>query len=299
MIYTVQQIKEKLILTALDMESQKLGAKRDVIRFDSAEYYQPFAEFFPTNEDRYTRALTDLCDLSDEAYKRNAPKIAEFYAFCPGRVAVHILRLSVYFGVQLEKIPMLLKDLFLRAFEMRGSSEFLKHEAGNRLDRSCSELLKEIAANPEENRDQPHFQNKEAVRAGLKGFISLDEVTDVAIACLYEDCARYKLADKCPAYIKAAFLYDHLVGPNAWELFLSRRSPEQARRDGSALRAVGFERIPDLLDELSAVIESRERSPKERNQICTHLQNKYRKQIEEAISVEADTVDRFLHDRIG
>ena len=132
----------------------------------------------------------------------------------------------------------------------------------------------------------------------------LHEVTNIHFAVLYEQCYRYQCVKQCPGYIKdalkAANLYDRLVGPGAWELYLSQRSQHSIRKDIALLRKVGFEEIPGLLEELLSGMEEAAFQTKEKK--CTFVKRmlcKNRKRMEESMQAESRTVDTFLQGNIS
>lgn len=297
----VQEMKNKLIMQILDFEKMQVGrAKRKCIQYNAPEYYHVFEAFYVNNERNFIQALLDLRNLSDESYKTFVAKIAQISYYCSLRILVHILRLSLYFNVRTTEIPAELKALFVQSIVLQCDKDYSIAHQGFLAFHSCCALFDSVA-NPSTGKPQLYYHERPVL--DFTDFILLHEVTNKPFAVLYEKCYRYKNVKQCPVYIKdalkAANLYDHLVGPLAWDLYLSKRSTQSIYKDISLLRKVGFDRIPCLLEELVSSVEEATFQTKEKKcSFVKRMLRKNQKRIEGSMQAESGTVDTFLRSKI-
>ena len=296
-------VKKAILELAIEMDLQQIGrTKLKAIQLHSPEYYYPFEKLYQQNKDTFEQALLEMRSCSDSIYNECSNEIREIRYYCPERIVIHILRLSIYFNVAENDIPLILKALFVKSFQGQESRNFEELHTSYLLARACFDFLEWMAKREDQNFRMTYTPRN--ISVSFSNFITLPEIINVHFASLYEACSRYKYVRKCPNYIRsalnAAFIYDRLTGPIAWETYLSNRSVKSIHRDISILRSVGFLLVPNLIETLLSDIEQKAFQPKEkRMRFCQQTANKTQEAIKNCMETERDIINRFLCSKVA
>ncbi len=235
----------------------------------SAEYYAPFEKLYENDRENFCSALTEL---------REDGKT-------DGKILLHAMRISAYFGLNTETLAAELRSFYARAIDLTRSEDLWKSREGFFLVLAADELLKSLAGG-EECR---YFEN----------FISLEEVTDIQTAGLYDLCAELCLVKPTPKYIKDALrasrIIDGLYGTVPWQYYLEHTSLAKIGRDAEIFKKVGFEKIPQMLcDILAKMSDANFASRKEKSRFCEKICLKNKSYIKKIMEEEKNIIEKYI-----
>jgi len=190
------------------------------------------------------QALLDLKDENDPLYVTLQDKLTFIDYFCKEIVIANTLKLRLYFNVNTYEIPHDLKKIFYKSFEMQNSSNSNMFLTGFILSNLCYEVLDTLIS-----KDLIIFDN----------LITIDEVSDLYTALLYEYLYKRKCIKKCPTYIKdickLSYINDKLVSVEGWIIYFSKKSLSSIKKDIELLRNYRFDDFAIVLDKICKSIE--------------------------------------------
>ena len=245
-------LKTQMITLLLTVEQGQIGTARKQamgIAIGSPEYYGLFRPMYESDP-LFAKAIGQLCDPCDEIYAEFRDAFAKLYHFTSERIAIHSIRLCLYFRIDTALCAPRLKSILFAAIAGQEATEFVRADSAARVFGAGYDLLRASLASP----DAPNaFTDLDggSVRELFGEFITEDEVTDSATAMVFELCHRRA----CPAYIakvvKALNVYDRLYGIG-WQTFVGKHSAKSTQTALQLLCELGFEELVALLRQAMA-----------------------------------------------
>lgn len=300
---TCIELKKSIILEIIRSEKQISVLGRLSLELNTPEYYRPFEVLYTENRALFKRALRELASLQDETYNSLIAEMEELKDYYWEKILIHILLLFVYFDIETESVPALLKQLLNSTVRKIESNSWKESARALGLFSVISWFLYNlINTSVDDTSTQLFFSEPKALKPLFKNFILLEDVTNIQMANIYNTLYNAKLVSQYPLYIKqtrsVAYIYDiHLVSSSAWQEYIFRCSPEKIRKDIIVLRTVGFERIAMLLEDIvNRLGQMTIASKDKRKNICAHIIAKYAKRIEQTKKLETPrtVINRFL-----
>lgn len=246
-------MKKAIVKMILNMEKQRIGkAYCNCIRFNTTEYYNCFELLYETNQIEFSKALSALRNETKDIGDDFNAEMKVISNFCSERIKIHILRLCLYFDIEIEDIDSSFKKLYEEIFVLLRSNNYEAEWKGGWAYFEYTELFRSIF-DTNATFKQMFYKNNIPAIPSFMNFISLQNVIDIHSANLYILCARYKLVPNPPKFlktaVKAANIVDHLIG-GQWHSCLFNRSNKNILSEVSILEAVGFQLIPDLIKKI-------------------------------------------------
>ena len=245
-------LKAQMITHLLAVEQGQIGTARKQamgIAIGSPECYGLFRPLYESDS-LFAEAISALCDPLDGIYAEFEDAFAKLYHFTSERIAIHSIRLCLYFRIDTALCAPRLKSILFAAIAGQETTEFVRADSAARVFGAGYDLLRASLASP----DAPNaFTDLDggSVRELVGKFITEDEVTDSATAMVFELCHRRA----CPAYIakvvKAMNVYDRLYGIG-WQTFVGKHSAKSTQTALQLLCELGFEELVALLRQAMA-----------------------------------------------
>lgn len=236
-------LKARILAELLSVEHGQIGTARKQaqgIAIGSPEYY---GLFLPTyqSDPLFAKAIGALCDPCDEIYAEFEDAFAKLYHFTSERMAIHCIRLCLYFQINTALCAPRLKSILFATIPRQTVFEFDISDSAARVFGAACELLRSALASP----DAPHAftaLDGGSVKELFEEFITEDEVTNSATAMVFELCHRRA----CPAYIakvvKAMNVYDRLYGIG-WQTFVGKPYTQSVKNALQLLDELGFKEL--------------------------------------------------------
>lgn len=293
-------MKQSIIDIITRIEMHNIGHRPcNSILFNSKEYYRPFEELYLSDGSLF---VDSLINLRSGEYKLFDTAQLSYYS--NERFLVHLLRVSVYFGVECDSLKSELNNVFQSAISDMNSDCYVTAECGRRLFQAVADFLK-VVTNDETNGEiQLFYDDVKVSLPSFKGFILQEDVNDIPSALLYQFCAELGLVQKVPKYInnalKAALIIDSLYGSILWEYYFQHHTHNRFCKDALLLQKVGFVSIPRMIMEIANSIDSVEPLDKEKRfRLCEKMCKKYAEEIKLSMSGEKNMINKYLNSRGG
>ncbi len=284
------------------VETQKNFLSKRSTKINTREYYRPFEEWYTEDKETFVLALTELKNISDTEYESLFAENAERKELLREKFLSHIIRLSVYFNIAVESVPSLLKELIYSAVSNMGEHSWTGNVLAVGAYNSLSGLLMSMIGASGGEPTQLFFAETRNLKPLFKDFISLEEVTTLEIASVYQTLYEAGVVCKYPAYLKQAFdamyMYDlHLVSYSAWVEYIYKYSLKKIGKDIALLKMVGFEKTPVLLEAIVEDVKAKLLADSQNKRAyCAKLVAKHQKSILQVIKNEdaGKVISQFL-----